>query len=76
MFLQFREVDGKSVVCMIYKRGREEVVEPVRDKQHVIDTLIALGDDGSRVGISSTLHFPEDETNDPAQIALAEELST
>lgn len=70
MFLQFRN----GVICMIYDRDNREVVEPMRDVSHLVETLVALRDDGSRVGCSSTLDFPEEYTNDPAQIALAKEL--
>lgn len=79
MFIQFRNVNGKNVVCMIYReKGQTDktdpVVEPLKSREHLIETLVNIGHDGRNVALSSTIDFPEDETDDPDQIELAQSL--
>ena len=73
LFLQFRNVKGVQKVCMIYNVKGKEVVKAVRSVEQVAlkQRQLKL----PHVGISSTLNWPEDETDDLEQINLAELLT-
>jgi hypothetical protein len=72
VMLQIQEVDEK--IHALYNDGEERSVV-INSKQEFLDLLVKIGHSGKGVLISSTLHFPEEYTDDPQVVALAEELS-